>query len=158
VTSKLFAAALLAAAGIAGGCGAHTVKLGVDRGSYHVRGEYMGSQRQVKLFVESLRLDPIHEGRRGVTAQVTANVALLNERPDAARFRLGACSLDVGGQSPAIPLETQIVALQPGKITRATLTFRTLVPAEEFGSGSMEVVVGEDADAAKFTVPFGEVD
>ena len=152
----LAGALLIAAAGLLGGCGDHRVRLGVSPGAAHVNGAYMGGQKQIKLFVETVHLDPAREGRRGKTSLITVNLAVLSERAGDARFHLASSRLDVDGNASS-PVESHVVSLAPGKITRTTLTFRVPVTPEEFETATLNLVIGEEGDPAKFAVPLGAV-
>ncbi len=138
------------------GCSGHALRLAVDPGAYHVRGDYIGAQHRVKLFVEGLRVEPVRQGRGSA---VVANIALLNERTAGARFMTGENVLEAGGLS-SHPLESHVVNLRPGELTRVTLTFRSPVPQDEFGSGLIHVdgVEPDAAGPAHFTVPFSVAD
>jgi hypothetical protein len=137
-------------------CSDHAPLLRLDPGASHVHGDYLGSERQLKLFVESVRLEPLRGGRHGLSSKVVANLVVLNERPGDARFRLGACHMQVDDQR-FTALETQVVALPPASLTRATITFHAPLDPEAFGAATIDVEVGEGADAAKWSFPVSAV-
>jgi hypothetical protein len=151
---KLVAAVALAAAALAG---CHTpTKLAVDGSGYHVRGDYIGSQRRVKLFVERLGANPLRAGRG---TAVIADLALLNERAGPVRFDAARNTLDVSGVK-ATPAESHMVNLPPGVLTRVTLTFPTKLPHDDFSGGTMHIegIESDGGEGVRFSVPFSSYD
>lgn len=152
-------AALTLLAFATGGCGdPSSLRLAVDKGAYHVRGEYMGSQRGVKLFVESLRVEPAREGRRGFSSIVVADFALLNERTTDARIRTGAARIDAGTAKEISPVENHVLNLRPGDLAHVTYTFKLPMAPDDFQGAVIKIDVGDESAPGKFSVPVSVVD
>ena len=78
----------------------------------------MGSNEGVKVFVESMTFLADQKG------MVVCELAIWNERSQAARFIFDRNSLTIGGRKIA-NLESQATVCKAGEITRETLRFRT---------------------------------
>jgi hypothetical protein len=126
--------ALLAAAPGCSGPG-HAKVLRADAGAVHVRGDYVGSQRRVKLFVEYLHAEPTLQGRG---TRFVAKVVLLNERAEACSFD-GAEARMLVGEMKTPASETQVTSIRPGELRRISLTFTTRVAFDDVGDGILEI-------------------
>jgi len=106
---------------LAAGCSSHQpLKLKADPTSYYASGYCIGSQENVKVFVESMTFLPDQKGL------VAVELAIWNERPQGVRFIFENNTLTIGGHKVG-NLETQATVCRPGEITRETLRFRTLL-------------------------------
>ena len=150
--------AALAAASLAGCAPPHAVILKVDAGAYHVRGDYMGSQKHVKLFVERLLIEPTRSGRGSM---VRIKLVLLNERAEACTLDCAKVHLEVGSQrAPAV--ETHMIRIEAGELRPVSLNFRTGERPDDVGGGTLELdgLSPETPGGPKpsFRVPFSATD
>jgi len=146
--------AALAAALSASGCSEPYAKvLRVDAGGYHVRGDYIGSKRRVKVFVERLHAEPLRSGRGTI---VLAKIVVLNERTTPVTFDFKESHMTLGAMG-ASPVESHTVRVEAGELRRISITFRSGAEFDTVSGGTIELDgISADETGAKpsFSIPF----
>src|SRR5207302_6473463 len=94
------------------------------------------------------------EMKRERASLLLANLALLNERTEPVRFSTGQNTLEIESQRFS-PVESHVVMLKPGELTRVSVSFRVHRAARESTSGVIKIdgVEGDPAPA-QFSIPF----
>jgi len=147
----ILAAGLLVSAAFGGsGCGTLPApSLRLDPPSYVYEGYLVDTKKGVSLVVEDLRFSVVAKG------SVIVDLAVIYHGPRTIRFDTGQCEVQVLERS-LLAREERAITIQPGRVERLTLSFRTDLGPEEIERGVLQIggFVLDSGEELTFTASF----